>query len=130
MPGVRACGRTNTRIRGWLGRADQTAKVRAVFVTPKLVDLIVRRHSEITRARLVIDLDAGNDRMTLRCESAGEDPGLREALARSIREVTQLRGEVELVAPGSLPHDGLVIQDASTYDERNTVPPTTLKVWP
>lgn len=116
MPGVSACGRTNTRIRGWLGRADQTAKVRAVFVTPKLVDLIVRRHSEITRARLVIDLDAGNDRMTLRCESAGEAPGLREALARSIREVTQLRGEVELVAPGSLPNDGLVIEDARTYD--------------
>lgn len=64
----------------------------------------------------MIDLDAGNDRMTLRCETSGAGSKLLEALARSIREVTQLRGEVELVAPGSLPNDGLVIEDARTYD--------------
>ncbi|HYC14918.1 MAG TPA: phenylacetate--CoA ligase family protein, partial [Stellaceae bacterium] len=109
------CGRTNVRIKGWMGRADQSTKVRAMFVTPTQVNTIVRRHSEITRARLVVEGEAGNDRMTLKCETSARPQGLEAAIVASIREVTKLRGEVELVAPGSLPNDGKVIEDLRKY---------------
>jgi phenylacetate-CoA ligase len=109
------CGRTNVRIKGWMGRADQTAKVRAMFVTPKQVNEIARRHAEVKRARLVIQGETGAERMTLKCEVAGAPAGLAEALVVSIRDVTKLRGEVELVAPGSLPNDGKVIEDLRKY---------------
>lgn len=109
------CGRTNTRIKGWMGRADQTTKVRAMFVSPKQVNEIMRRHPSVGRARLVIDGETGSERMTLKCEAAGSPAGLAEALIASIREVTKLRGEVELVAPGSLPNDGKVIDDLRKY---------------
>jgi phenylacetate-CoA ligase len=115
LPGTSPCGRTNVRIKGWMGRADQSTKVRAMFVTPRQVADIVRRHPEITRARLVVEGDAGNDRMTLRCEVSAKTPNLSEAIVGSIRDVTQLRGEVELVAPGSLPNDGKVIEDLRKY---------------
>jgi len=115
LPGPSPCGRTNTRIRGWMGRADQTTKVRAMFVTPKQVDEVVRRHPAILKARLVVAGETGNDRMTLRCEVKDRPGGLAEAIAGSIRELTKLRGEVELVAPGSLPNDGKVIEDARKY---------------
>ncbi len=110
-----SCGRTNVRIKGWLGRADQTTKVRAMFVTPKQVNEIARRHAEVKRARLVIDGETGAERMLLKCEVAGNPPGLAEALVASIRDVTKLRGEAELVAPGSLPNDGKVIEDLRKY---------------
>ncbi|MCA1581371.1 MAG: AMP-binding protein [Acidobacteria bacterium] len=112
LPGASPCGRTNVRIRGWLGRADQSAKVRGMFVHPGLVARVVRRHPEIFRARLVVRRESDADEMTLRCET--ESPGglaLAEAIAASIRDVCQVRGEVELVAPGSLPNDGKVIDD-------------------
>jgi phenylacetate-CoA ligase len=109
------CGRTNVRIKGWLGRADQTTKVRAMFVTPKQVNEIARRHAEVKRARLVIEGETGAERMTLKCEVAGNPTGLTGALVASIRDVTKLRGEVELVAPGSLPNDGKVIEDLRKY---------------
>jgi phenylacetate-CoA ligase len=109
------CGRTNTRIRGWMGRADQTTKVRAMFVTPKQVDEIRRRHAEIGRVRLVVEGELANDRMTLKCEVSERPAGLAEAIVASIREVTKLRGEVELVAPRSLPNDGKVIEDLRKY---------------
>jgi phenylacetate-CoA ligase len=109
------CGRTNVRIKGWLGRADQTTKVRAMFVTPKQVNEIARRHAEVRRARLVIDGETGAERMLLKCEVAGAPAGLVEALVASIRDVTKLRGEAELVAPGSLPNDGKVIEDLRKY---------------
>ncbi len=109
------CGRTNVRIKGWLGRADQTTKVRAMFVSPKQVNEIARRHAEVKRARLVIDGETGAERMLLKCEVAGSPPGLAQALVASIRDVTKLRGEVELVAPGSLPNDGKVIEDLRKY---------------
>ena len=109
------CGRTNVRIKGWMGRADQTTKVRAMFVTPKQVNEIARRHAEVKRARLVIDGETGAERMTLKCEVAGAAAGLADALVASIRDVTKLRGEVELVAPGSLPNDGKVIDDQRKY---------------
>jgi phenylacetate-CoA ligase len=115
LPGKSPCGRTNVRIKGWMGRADQSTKVRAMFVTPRQVGDIVRRHSEIARARLVVEGEAGNDRMTLKCEVREQPAGLAEAVVASIRDVTQLRGEVELVAPGSLPNDGKVIEDLRKY---------------
>lgn len=115
LPGASPCGRTNVRIRGWMGRADQTTKVRAMFVTPKQVNEVVRRYPEIIRARLVVEGETGNDRMTLRCEVGERPGGLADAIVAAIREVTKLRGEVELVAPGSLPNDGKVIEDARKY---------------
>jgi len=115
LPGISPCGRTNVRIRGWLGRADQSTKVRAMFVTPSQVNEIVRRHGEVLRARLVVSGEAGADRMTLKCEVRRDTPGLADAIVASIRDVTKLRGEVEFVDPGSLPNDGKVIEDLRKY---------------
>jgi phenylacetate-CoA ligase len=115
LRGTSPCGRTNVRIKGWMGRADQSTKVRAMFVTPRQVNDVVRRHPEIARARLVVQGEAGNDRMTLKCEVSERPSGLAEAIVASIRDVTKLRGEVELVAPGTLPNDGKVIEDARKY---------------
>jgi phenylacetate-CoA ligase len=115
LPGASPCGRTNVRIKGWMGRADQSTKVRAMFVTPRQVAEIARRHPEIAKARLVVEGESGNDRMKLKCEVAKPGPGLGEAIVATIREVTQLRGEIELVAPGSLPNDGKVIEDLRKY---------------
>ncbi|MSQ89432.1 MAG: phenylacetate--CoA ligase family protein [Betaproteobacteria bacterium] len=115
LPGTSPCGRTNTRIRGWLGRADQSTKVRAMFVTPKQVNEIVRRHPQILKARLVVEGETSNDRMTLKCETRARPAGLGEAIAVSIRELTKLRGEVVLVEPGALPNDGKVIEDLRKY---------------
>jgi phenylacetate-CoA ligase len=115
LPGTSPCGRTNVRIKGWMGRADQSTKVRAMFVTPRQVSDIVRRHPEVARARLVVEGEVGNDRMTLKCEVNEPPTGLSDAIVASIRDVTKLRGEVELVAPGSLPNDGKVIEDLRNY---------------
>ena len=115
LPGASPCGRTNVRIKGWMGRADQSTKVRAMFVTPAQVSEVTRRHPEVLRARLVVEGEAGNDRMTLKCEASDRPAGLAEAIVASIRDVTKLRGEVELVPPGSLPNDGKVIEDQRKY---------------
>ncbi len=115
LPGTSPCGRTNTRIRGWMGRADQSTKVRAMFVTPKQVNEIVRRHAEILKARLVVEGEVGNDRMTLKCEVRSRPEGLAAAIVGSIRELTKLRGEAVLVEPGALPNDGKVIEDLRKY---------------
>jgi phenylacetate-CoA ligase len=115
LPGTSPCGRTNTRIKGWMGRADQTTKVRAMFVTPRQVNEVLRRHKEVLKARLVVAGETGNDLMTLKCEVRERPAGLAEAIVASIRDVTKLRGEVELVAPGSLPNDGKVIDDTRKY---------------
>lgn len=115
LPGKSPCGRTNMRIKGWMGRADQSTKVRAMFVTPRQVNDIVRRHPEIVRARLVVSGEAGSDEMRLRCEVGSRPEALETAIAASIREVTKLRGEVELVDPGTLPNDGKVIEDTRKY---------------
>jgi phenylacetate-CoA ligase len=109
------CGRTNVRLKGWLGRADQTTKVKGMFVHPSQVAEIVRRHPEIVRARLVVDNPEGNDRMTLHCESATPLSAFADAVAMSIRDVTKLRGEVAHCAPGTLANDGKVIEDARKY---------------
>ena len=115
LAGTSPCGRTNTRIKGWMGRADQSTKVRAMFVTPKQVAQVLRRHKEILKARLVVEGETGNDRMTLKCEATQPPAGLAEAIVASIRDVTKLRGEVELVSPGTLPNDGKVIDDTRKY---------------
>jgi phenylacetate-CoA ligase len=115
LPGRSPCGRTNVRIRGWLGRADQTTKVRGMFVHPGQVAEIGRRHPELGRMRLVVSGEMAQDVMTLKAECAGVPAGLAERLAETLREVTKLRGEVALVAPGSLPNDGKLIDDARSY---------------
>jgi phenylacetate-CoA ligase len=115
LPGKSPCGRTNVRIKGWMGRADQSTKVRAMFVTPKQVDEIVKRHREIQRARLVVSGEPGSDQMTLKVEARDRPAGLAEAIIATIRDVTKLRGEVELVEAGSLPNDGKVIEDLRKY---------------
>ncbi|HEY8025256.1 MAG TPA: AMP-binding protein [Burkholderiaceae bacterium] len=115
LPGISPCGRSNTRIRGWLGRADQTVKVRAMFVHPGQVAEIQKRHPAVTRARLVVDGHMGNDNMILHCEAAHTD-ALEASLVESIRDVTKLRGEVQFVEPGSLPNDGKVIEDLRKFE--------------
>ncbi len=110
------CGRTNIRIKGWMGRADQTTKVRAMFVHPAQVVNITRRHPEILKARLVVSGRMANDVMTLHCEVAQPVSTDRiDAIVASIRDVTKLRGEVKLESPGSLPDDGKVIEDRRDY---------------
>ena len=116
LPGPCPSGRTNTRIRGWMGRADQTTKIRGMFVHPKQVADIVRRFPEILRARLVVSGAMAQDEMTLRVESASASEGLSARISEAIRDVTKLRGTVELAAPGSLPNDGKVIEDARSYE--------------
>ena len=115
LPGKSPCGRTNVRIKGWMGRADQSTKVRAMFVTPKQIGEIVKHHREILRARLVVSGDPGADQMTLKCEVRERSANLQSAIVSTIRDVTKLRGEVELAAPGSLPNDGKVIEDLRKY---------------
>ena len=116
MPGHCPTGRTQTRIRGWLGRADQTTKVRGMFVHPSQVAEVIKRHPGVRRARLIVEGEMANDRMTLHAEvvQPGDDP-LADQLAASVRDVTKLRAEVCLVATGSLPNDGVVIEDKRSY---------------
>jgi phenylacetate-CoA ligase len=111
MPGQSPCGRTNRRLRGWLGRADQTTKVKGMFVHPSQIAEVVGRHPEVGRARLVVEQAGGLDRMTLRCELAAPAEGLGAAIETSLRAITGLRGGIELVAPGTLANDGKVIDD-------------------
>ncbi|HEY7674842.1 MAG TPA: AMP-binding protein [Burkholderiales bacterium] len=115
LPGTSPCGRTNTRIRGWMGRADQTTKVKGMFVHPSQVAEVVKRHTEILKARLVVDNPGGIDRMTLRCEVRVASAGLAGQIADSVRSITNLRGEVAFAKPGELPNDGKVIEDAKKY---------------
>jgi phenylacetate-CoA ligase len=116
LPGRCPTGRTHTRIKGWMGRADQTAKVRGMFVHPSQVAEVLKRHPELQRARLVIEGEMANDRMSLRVEARDPPEGLAQAVAQTLRDVTKLRGEVSLLAPGSLPNDGKVIEDLRRYD--------------
>jgi phenylacetate-CoA ligase len=99
-----------------MGRADQTAKVKGMFVHPSQVAAVLERHPELGKGRLVVDREGHTDVMTLRCETTTGDEGLAEAVAASIREVCKLRGEVELVTPGTLPNDGKVIDDVRRYE--------------
>ncbi|HKW54100.1 MAG TPA: AMP-binding protein, partial [Stellaceae bacterium] len=117
LPGQSPCGRTNTRIVGWKGRADQTTKVKGMFVHPEQVAEAVKRHPEVTRARLVVSQDGQGDVMTLKAEvPAGTDPALSLRLADSLAAATKLNGVVQLVPSGSLPKDGKVIEDVRKYE--------------
>jgi phenylacetate-CoA ligase len=115
LPGMCPTGRTNTRIKGWMGRADQTTKIRGMFVHPSQVAEVVKRFPEITKARLVVSGEMANDQMTLKVEAQSPTEGLSEQVAQAVRDVTKLRGDIELLAPGSLPNDGKVIEDARSY---------------
>ena len=115
LPGHCPSGRTNTRIKGWMGRADQTTKVRGMFVHPAQVAEIARRFPEVIKARLIVSGEMANDSMSLRVETRSSPAGLDQRISDAIRDVTKLRGTVELLAPGSLPNDGKVIEDARSY---------------
>ena len=116
LPGPCPTGRTNTRIKGWMGRADQTTKIRGMFVHPGQVAEIVKRFPDIVKARLVVTGEMANDSMTLKVETACTAPeGLHTRVGEAIRDVTKLRGDVEVLLPGSLPNDGKVIEDARSY---------------
>ena len=115
LPGACPSGRTNTRIKGWMGRADQTTKVRGMFVHPAQVAEIARRFPEVVKARLVVSGEMANDSMALQVETTSSPEGLGQRISDMIRNVTKLRGTVQLLAPGSLPNDGKVIEDARSY---------------
>jgi phenylacetate-CoA ligase len=111
MPGQSPCGRTNRRLRGWLGRADQSTKVKGMFVHPSQVAAVARRHGEVRRTRLVVERHDNRDEMTLFCEADGPGDGLAVAIEQSLQAVTGLRGRVTLVGAGELANDGKVIDD-------------------
>jgi phenylacetate-CoA ligase len=113
MEGVSPCGRTNTRIKGWMGRADQTTKIKGMFVRPEQVAAFVASHPEVARARVIASRNGEMDEMTVRVETRAVNPALYES---TILETLKLRGKVELVPPGSLPNDGKVIEDLRQYD--------------
>jgi phenylacetate-CoA ligase len=116
LPGASPCGRTNMRIKGWLGRADQTTKVKGMFVHPEQVAEVAKRHPGVGRVRLVVGRTGEQDTMTLRAEADAGDAGLQAKLAGSLQDITKLKGVVEIVPRGSLPNDGKVIADERTYN--------------
>jgi phenylacetate-CoA ligase len=113
LAGRSPCGRTNVRVKGWMGRADQTTKVKGMFVHPAQVAEVGRRHPELGRLRLVVGRDGEQDTMVLMAECQRAES--TDAVAATLQSVTKLRGEVRIVSPGSLPNDGKVIADERTY---------------
>ena len=113
LPGTSPCGRTNMRIRGWMGRADQTTKIKGMFVRPEQVAALVARHDDVTRARVIATRDGERDKMTVQLETGANDPNV---YAKSVTETLKLSGDVVLVKPGELPNDGKVIDDQRSYD--------------
>jgi phenylacetate-CoA ligase len=111
LPGPSLCGRTNMRIKGWMGRADQSTKIKGMFVRPEQIAEVAKRHPELGRLRLVVTREHETDAMILKAESAAKEAGLAERVAATLQAVTKLRGTVELVAPASLPNDGKAIAD-------------------
>ncbi|TDK46289.1 phenylacetate--CoA ligase family protein [Antarcticimicrobium luteum] len=113
LPGQSPCGRTNMRIRGWMGRADQTTKIKGMFVRPEQVAQLVDKHAEIIKARVIATRDGEMDAMTVQIEATGGDP---VAYSASVADLLKLKGRIEVMAPGALPKDGLVIEDQRKYD--------------
>ncbi len=113
LPGQSPCGRTNMRIKGWMGRADQTAKIKGMFVRPEQVAALVAKHDEVTKARVIATRSGEMDVMTVQIESPGGD---ETAYGASVADALKLKGKIEIVAPGSLPKDGIVIEDQRKYD--------------
>ena len=122
LPGISPCGRTNTRLKGWMGRADQTTKVKGMFVHPSQISDVIKRHPEIIKARLIVDQREGIDVMILNCEVEGgsqlssSDSSIFQEVSSTIQTVCKLKGEVNLTDPNSLPNDGKVIDDVRQYD--------------
>jgi len=116
LSGQSPCGRTNMRLKGWMGRADQSTKIKGMFVRPEQIAEIVKRHPEIGRARLVVDTIDGRDAMTLLCESDRTGDGFVDAVRETLQAVCKMKGNVGLTAPGSLANDGIVIEDKRSYD--------------
>ena len=115
LPGLSPCGRTNRRIRGWLGRADQTTKVKGMFVHPEQIAEVAKRHPELGRVRLVVSRDGEQDAMTLKAETATPSDALAAAIGTTLQSISKLKGAVVLAAPGTLPNDGKIIADDRTY---------------
>ena len=115
LPGMCPTGRTNQRIKGWMGRADQTTKVRGMFVHPGQVDQVVKRFPEVLKARLVVSGEMANDQLHLHVETSQATEALQAAVAQAVRDITKLRAEVVFTTPGSLANDGKVIEDARSY---------------
>ena len=116
MEGESACGRTNLRIKGWMGRADQTAKVKGMFIHPEQIADIVKKHNAVSKARLVIEWINQADHMTLHCESTDQTEEFTNKIGQSIRDLCKVGGDVNIVDPGSLANDGIVIEDSRKYD--------------
>jgi phenylacetate-CoA ligase len=116
LPGASPCGRTNMRIKGWMGRADQTTKVKGMFVHPEQIAEVLRRHPEVVKARLTVTRDGEQDAMRLAVEAESPSPELAAAVRETMQAVLKLRGEVEAGIPGSLPNDGKVIDDIRKFD--------------
>ena len=115
LPGQCPTGRTNQRIKGWMGRADQTTKVRGMFVHPGQVDQVVKRFPALLKARLVVSGEMANDQMLLQVETTEPSDGLKTQVEQAVRDITKLRADVQWATPGSLPNDGKVIEDARSY---------------
>ena len=115
LPGCSPCGRTNMRIKGWMGRADQTTKIKGMFVDPGQVVEVAKHHPELGRVRLRVTREAEQDVMTLAAECAAPASALKDTVAATLQAVTKLKGHVELVAPGTLPNDGKIIADERSY---------------
>jgi len=115
LPGQCPTGRTNQRIKGWMGRADQTTKVRGMFVHPGQVDQVVKRFGQLHKARLVVSGEMANDQMLLQVETTEPSDGLKTQVEQAVRDITKLRADVQWAIPGSLPNDGKVIEDARSY---------------
>ena len=116
LPGTSPCGRTNLRIKGWMGRADQTTKVKGMFVHPKQIAQVVERHTEIIRARLIVDNQDHLDIMTLHCEVPHPNNTIMDDITASLQTICKVKGKVVLEEPGSLENDGKIIDDIRTYD--------------
>jgi phenylacetate-CoA ligase len=116
LAGASPCGRTNQRIKGWMGRADQTTKVKGMFVRPEQIAEIVRRHPEVAKARLTVSRIGEQDAMTLAVECQAPSPKLAAAVRETMQAVLKLRGEVEADIRGALPNDGKVIDDLREFD--------------
>lgn len=115
LPGQCPTGRTNIRIKGWMGRADQTTKVRGMFVHPGQISEVVKRFPQVGKARLIVSGEMASDHMALLVESNETAEGLALQIGEAVREITKLRAEIQLVSPGSLPNDGKVIEDIRSY---------------
>ena len=113
LPGTSPCGRTNMRIKGWMGRADQTTKIKGMFVRPEQVAALVSRHPEVARARVIAERQGEMDVMTVQVETALDGA---ERFEPSVIDTLKLKGRIQIVPPGSLPNDGMVIEDRRRYD--------------